>query len=201
MASCCENNCAVEALQQSQRSTLVKVLWINAIMFVVIVAAALYGQSSALLTDSLDNLGDALTYGLSLYAITGTAHTKAKVALFKGALIFVAASLVVAQIVYKLLYPVLPSYEIMSVFSLAALAANGLCLYLLWQHRHQDIDMSSVYKCSRNDIMTNLSVLLAAAAVWLFQSGWPDILIAALLAIMLLRSSFRVIRSARAELA
>ena len=201
MGSCCGNSCAVDALHQKQRGTLVKVLWINAIMFVVIAAAAFYGKSTALLSDSLDNLGDALTYGLSLFAVTRGPATKARVALFKGGLIFIAACLVVVQIIYRLASPVLPSYEIMTIFSLAGLAANGACLFLLWRHRHEDINMSSVFECSRNDIAANLSIILAAVGVWVFNSGLPDIIIASLLAALLLNSSARVIKGALSELA
>ena len=200
MGSCCENNCAVEALHERQRGTLIKVLWINAIMFVVIVFAAFYGKSTALLSDSLDNLGDALTYGLSLYAVSKGTTTKARVALFKGGLIFVAASLVIAQVINRLASPVLPSYEVMSIFSIAGLVANGFCLFLLWRHRHEDINMSSVFECSRNDIASNLSVILAAIGVWLLNSGIPDIIIATLLAALLLSSSARVIKGALIEL-
>lgn len=200
MGSCCENNCAVDALHNKQRGTLIKVLWINAIMFIAIAAAAFYAQSTALLSDSLDNLGDALTYGLSLYAVSKGTSTKAKVALFKGLLIFLAACVVIAQIVYRLSNPVIPSYEIMSIFSVAGLIANGLCLYLLWRHRNEDINMSSVFECSRNDIASNLSVILAAVGVWIFNSGIPDIIIASLLATLLLSSSARVIKGALMEL-
>jgi len=198
--SCCENNCAAEALRARQKSTLIKVLWINAAMFLVIAGAALYGKSTALLSDSLDNLGDALTYGLSLYVVSQSIQAKARVALFKGGLIFLGASVVIGQVVWKLIYPVVPSYEVMSVFSLAGLAANGLCLWLLWRHRADDINMSSVFECSRNDIASNLSVFLAAGGVWLFQSGWPDVVVASLLAVLLLRSSARVIRGAFKEI-
>ncbi len=201
MGSCCENSCAVDVLHSKQRSTLIKVLWINAIMFIAILIAALYGKSTALLSDSLDNLGDALTYGLSLYAVSRSQVIKARVALFKGVLIFIAASLVVAQVVDRLINPVLPSYEIMSIFSIAGLIANSICLFLLWRHRDEDINMSSVFECSRNDIATNLSVILAAIGVWAFNSGIPDIIIATLLAVLLLRSSTRVIKVAVTELA
>lgn len=80
------NHCSIDALRDRQRRTLQSVLGINAVMFLVIVGAALYGHSTALLADSLDNLGDALTYGLSLYAVARGAAVKAKVALFKGGL-------------------------------------------------------------------------------------------------------------------
>jgi Co/Zn/Cd efflux system component len=176
------------------------VLGINAVMFLVIVWAALYGDSTALLADSLDNLGDAMTYGLSLYAVSRGAIAKAKVALFKGGLIFLAALAVVAQVAYKLIVPSIPLFEVMGAFSLLGLAANSICLFLLWRHRHEDVNMSSVWECSRNDIASNLSVFLAAGAVWLTASGWPDILVALGLVWLLMRSAIRVIKSALVEL-
>ncbi|MBI5041830.1 MAG: cation transporter [Gammaproteobacteria bacterium] len=200
MAGCCNNNCSLDALQEHQRGTLRIVLGINAVMFLVIVAAALYGKSTALLADSLDNLGDALTYGLSLYAVSRGAAVKAKVALFKGGLILLGASVVAAQIVYKLFVPSVPLFEVMGAFSLLGLAANGVCLLLLTRHRHEDVNMSSVWECSRNDIASNLSVFVAAGTVWFTGSSWPDTVVALGLVWLLLRSALRVIGSARAEL-
>lgn len=200
MGGCCDNDCSIEALRERQRGTLQMVLGINAVMFLVIVAAALYGQSTALLADSLDNLGDALTYILSLYAVSRGVATKAKVALFKGGLIFLAACAVAAQIIYRLFVPSVPLFEVMGVFSLIGLASNGLCLYLLWRHRYEDVNMSSVWECSRNDIASNLSVFVAAGAVWLTGSGWPDIVVALGLVWLLMRSAIRVISSAMTEL-
>ena len=169
-------------------------------MFFVIVVAALYGKSTGLLADSLDNLGDALTYGLSLYAVSRGVTVKAKVALFKGGLIFLAAFAVAAQIICKLFVPSVPMFEVMGIFSLLGLAANSLCLFLLWRHRQEDVNMSSVWECSRNDIASNLSVFVAAAAVWFTGSGWPDIVVALGLVWLLMRSAIRVISSAMAEL-
>ncbi len=200
MSGCCDNHCNVEALQQRQRGTLRRVLWINAVMFVLIVIAALYAGSSALLADSLDNLGDALTYGLSLWAISRGATVKARVALFKGALIMLGATVVAGQILYRLQVPGVPLFEVMGLFSLLGLAANSLCLFLLWRHRHEDVNMSSVWECSRNDIVSNIAVFLAAGGVWLSGSGWPDILVALGLVWFLYRSAFRVLASAREEL-
>lgn len=200
MSGCCNQGCSLDRLRERQRGTLQLVFLINAVMFVVIVAAALHAASSALLTDSLDNLGDAFTYALSLYAVSRGPRTKAKVALFKGGLILVAAGLVAVQIISRLLDPVLPAFDEMGLFSLLALAANSVCLFLLWRHRHEDVNMSSVWECSRNDIATNLSVLMAAGAVWLTGSGWPDIVVASGLVALLLHSACRVIRAARLEL-
>ncbi|MEN8258712.1 MAG: cation transporter [Thermodesulfobacteriota bacterium] len=199
MSGCC-NQDSLDRLRERQRGTLQIVLGINAVMFCIIVAAAFYSRSTALLADSLDNLGDALTYGLSLYAVSRGATVKAKVALFKGGLIFLAAFAVAAQIIYKLFVPSVPVFEVMGAFSLLAFAANSLCLFLLWRHRHEDVNMSSVWECSRNDIASNLSVFVAAGAVWFTGSGWPDIAVALSLVWFLMRSAIRVISSAMAEL-
>lgn len=197
MAGFCEDDCALDAGQTRQRRTLWIVLGINAVMFVVVVAAALRGRSAALLTDGLDNLGDALTYGLSLFVVSRGAVAKARVALFKGGLIFLAACGVGAQIVYRLIEPTVPAFEIMGAFSLASLLANSICLWLLWRHRDEDVNMSSVWECSRNDLATNVSVFVAAGGVWLTGAAWPDLVVATALWLLLMRSSLRVIRSAR----
>jgi len=200
MSDCCNDSCAVDALRVRQQGTLRIVLGVNAVMFLAIAVAALYGKSTALLADSLDNLGDALTYGLSLYAVSKGTAVKAKVALFKGGLILLAACAVIAQIAYRIFVPSVPVFEVMGAFSLLGLAANSLCLFLLWRHRQEDINMSSVWECSRNDIASNLSVFVAAGAVWLTGSGWPDIAVALCLVWLLLRSAIRIIKSALVEL-
>jgi Co/Zn/Cd efflux system component len=169
-------------------------------MFLVIAAAALYADSSALLADSLDNLGDALTYSLSIYAVSRGAVVKARIALFKGVLIFLAALVVAGQIVYRLVAPSVPVFEVMGIFSVLGLVANTICLFLLWRHRHEDVNMSSVWECSRNDIVSNISVFLAAGAVWYTGSGWPDIAVALALTLFLMRSAIRVVSSAMTEL-
>ena len=118
----------------------------------------------------------------------------------KGILILLAALIVAAQITYKLFVPSLPIFEVMGMFSLLGLIANTICLFLLWRHRNEDVNMSSVWECSKNDIASNSSVLFAAGAVWLFDSGRPDIVVAMVLVLFLLRSAVRVISSARTAL-
>lgn len=200
MNKCCNQDCSIDKLRDRQRGTLRIVLGINAVMFIVIVFAAFVGKSTALMADSLDNFGDALTYALSLYAVSRGATVKAKVALFKGGLILLAAIAVAVQIIYKLFVPSVPIFEIMGAFSLLALVGNSLCLFLLWRHRNEDVNMNSVWECSRNDIASNLSVFVAAGAVWFTGSGWPDIVVALGLVWLLMSSAIRVISSAMSEL-
>jgi Co/Zn/Cd efflux system component len=200
MSACCNDCCALDASRERQARTLRAVLAINAIMFVVIVAGAVYARSAALLSDSLDNLGDAVTYALSLYAVALGAKQKARVAVFKGILILVAAFVVAGQIGYRLIYPTVPVFEAMGAFSILGLVANGICLALLWRHRNEDINMSSVWECSKNDIASNVAVFVTAVAVWVTGSGWPDVLVACGLVLLFLQSAFKVLTGARAEL-
>lgn len=200
MGDCCEKDDAIDALRERQSSTLKIVLAINISMFVAGIGAGIYAGSSALLSDSLDNLGDAMTYGLSLYVVYKASRAKAQVAFFKGGLILLAALIVLGQVIYKLIVPTVPIFEIMGVVSLFSLAANSVCLFLLTRHREDDVNMSSVWECSRNDIASNISVFLAAGAVWFTQSGWPDIVIALCLVGLFLRSAIRVFASAAREL-
>lgn len=200
MDCCDEKELAIEALRARQSATLRIVLAINAVMFVVELASGLLARSTALLSDSLDNLGDAMTYGFSLYAVSRGPRAKANVALFKGGLITLAGLFVLGQVAYRLMNPAVPVFETMGVISLIALAANGVCLALLWKHRTEDVNMSSVWECSRNDIASNVAVFVAAGAVWLTRSGWPDLVVGFALACLLLRSAAGVIARARREL-
>ena len=201
MSDCCaDKECAIEALQARQGKTLRVVLAINAVMFFVEIVSGVLARSTALLADSLDNLGDALTYGASLYAVRRGARAKARVALFKAALILAAGLFVLGQVVYATINPGTPVFETMGAIALLALAANGTCLALLWKHRSEDVNMSSVWECSRNDIASNISVFLAALLVWLTDSGWPDVVVGVALALLFLRSAFNVSRSALLQL-
>jgi cation diffusion facilitator family transporter len=197
MSDCCNDKaCEIEALKAKQSSTLKAVLGINATMFAVEIAAGIAAGSVALIADSLDMLGDALVYGFSLYAVTRGLREKALTALLKGGIMTAFGLTVLLQAVYRALHPEAPVVELIGVIGTVALIANGTCLALLWRHRADDINMRSVWLCSRNDIIANVSVLIAAAGVWATRSAWPDILIGTGLAVLFFRSSVQVIRDA-----
>ena len=169
-------------------------------MFVVELVSGLLAGSVALLADSLDMLGDALVYGFSLYVVARGPVWKARAAVAKAAVMGLFGAFVFGQLIYKLAYPQVPTFETMGVVGALALAVNGVCFALLWRHRAEDINMRSVWLCSRNDLIANLSVLFAAWAVWATVSPWPDIAVGALICAMFLRSAFVVAREAREEL-
>jgi len=201
MTDCCNDKaCEIEALRDRQSSTLKTVLGINAVMFLVELTAGLISGSVSLLADSLDMLGDALVYGFSIYVVARGARMKAIAALFKGGIMAAFGLFVLGQVVYRIVFPQVPVFEAIGAIGLLALAANSICFVLLWRHRADDINMSSVWLCSRNDIVANVSVLVAAAGVWLTDSGWPDILVGLALATLFLRSALFVLRGAITEL-
>lgn len=200
MSDCCDNICGSKIHDLKQRKTLTIVLGINAIMFLVVFISALISKSSALLSGSIDNLGDAITYGLSLYAVAKGNTFKIKVSLLKGLLILFAALAVSGQIVYKLINPIVPIFEIMGLMTIFSLIANFTCLMLLWRHQNEDINMSSVWECSRNDVIENASVLIAAIGVWITNSQWPDMAMALILVLILFRSAFRIIKRSCVEI-
>ena len=201
MADCCNDKaCEIEALRDRQSTTLKIVLGINAVMFAVELTAGLLASSVSLVADSLDMLGDALVYGFSLYVVARGARMKAVSALFKGIIMAAFGLFVLTQAIYKIIVPQVPIFEAIGAIGALALAANGLCLVLLWRHRADDINMNSVWLCSRNDIVANISVLFAASGVWLTGSGWPDIAVGLALAVLFLRSALFVLCGATKEL-
>lgn len=201
MADCCNDKaCEIEALRNRQSSILKIVLCINAAMFIVELTAGLISGSVSLMADSLDMLGDALVYGFSIYVVARGLRMKAKAALFKGGIMAVFGLSVLGQAVYKIVFPQLPLVEAIGAIGLLALIANSVCFALLGRHRSDDINMKSVWLCSRNDIIANVSVLLAAVGVWFTHTGWPDILVGLALASLFLRSAALVLREATIEL-
>ena len=201
MDDCCtEKSCALDQLRERQSATLKLVLFVNAAMFAIELVSGLLAGSVALVADSLDMLGDALVYGFSLYVVARGVLWKARAAVAKATVMGLFGVFVFAQLLYKLAFPQVPVFETMGAVGALALAANSLCLALLWRHRAEDINMRSVWLCSRNDLLANVLVLLAALAVWIMGSPWPDIAAGAVICAVFLRSAFVVGREARQEL-
>ena len=199
MSGCCEHEAkslAVAARRAETRKVLIAVLAINGVMFFVEFGAGIVAGSAALMADSLDMLGDALVYMVSLYALDRSARWQAGTALFKGLFILALGLGVVVQIVLKIVNGVPPSSQLMLVFGALALVANLYCLRLLWSFRADNVNLSSTFECSRNDVIANLGVIVAAGAVAWFQSPWPDIAVAIVIAGLFLRSAGRVITGA-----
>lgn len=197
---CDEDGCVSPTLIKNQRRILIWVLIINATMFVVEASAGWLAESSALLADSLDMLGDSLVYGFSLFVLNRGSQWLARSALLKGGIMALFGLFVLGEVAHKLIWPVIPMAETIGIIGTLALLANLVCLLLLWRHRSDDINMHSVWLCSRNDIIANSGVLLAAVGVAITQQGWPDIVVGLIIASLFLRSATQVLHRAYQQL-
>lgn len=193
MDSCCENKAGELAqLRARQSRVLYIVLAVNAVMFLVEFGAGWIAASTALLGDSLDMFGDASVYALTLFVLHRGARARAGAALFKGGFMLLFALLVIAEAVHKLLLDQTPAADWMGAVGLLALLANGLCFALLYSHRSDDLNMRSTWLCSRNDLLANGSVILAAGLVAVTDSLWPDVIVGLAIAALFLHSAWQV---------
>jgi cation diffusion facilitator family transporter len=201
VSDCCEDkSCAIVAMRVKQSRTLKIVLVINTFLFCLTAFYGLTADSTGLLSESLDDLGDAITYGLSLYVVYKSDQMKAEVAFIKGCLILLGALFVLSQVVQNVIDSSVPVFEAMGIVGFIALLLNLTCLYLLTKHREQDINMSSVWECSRNDILNNVSIIVASVIVWATNLGWADVVVGSVLSLLLIKSSFTVLKASYAQL-
>ncbi len=187
-------------MRASQGRVLKIVLAVNIVMFAVETLAGLAAHSTSLLADAADMLGDSLVYGFSLYVLTRDEIWQARAALLKGLFMLAFGLGVAAEAVYKTLHPILPHGETIGLIGLLALAANTWCFLLLYRHRADNLNMSSVWLCSRNDLFANGGVILAGIAVIYSQSRWPDIIVGGIIAALFLKSAVSVLRLSIASL-
>lgn len=182
------------------RRILLIALFLNAGMFLVEVVSGVASGSSSLLADAADFAGDASNYALSLGALAILPAWRSRLALLKGGSMGAFGLFVLGVMAWHALRGTVPEAATMSVVALLALAVNVGVAVMLYRYRGGDADMRSVWLCSRNDAIGNVAVLLAAAGVSGSGSGWPDWVVAALLAGLALTSSASVVRHARREI-
>ena len=205
MADCC---CTPPPLNldphRGNAATYRRVLWtvlaINAVMFLVEIGAGLAAGSASLQADALDFLGDAANYAISLIVVGMALHYRATAALAKGATMGLFGLWVIGTVVWHAVHGTLPSAFTMGAVGFAALAANAASFGLLWAYRGGDVNMRSAWICTRNDVLGNLAVLLAALGVFGTGTGWPDVIVAAIMAALALQGATTVVQQSLKEL-
>lgn len=182
-----------------------RVLWIslaiNALMFLVEIGAGLAAGSAALQADALDFFGDAANFSISLFVVGMALRYRAMAAIVKGGTMGLFGLWIIANVMWHALHSTLPSAVAMGAVGVAALLANGVSFALLWAFREGDANMRSAWICTRNDVLGNLAVLLAAAGVFGTGTGWPDVIVAAIMAALALQGATLVVRQSLSEFA
>lgn len=198
---CCAHSCTPKATQDPRyRRALWVALVVNALMFGVEMIGGMQSASTSLLADAVDFFGDAANYGISLLVLSMAAVWRSRAALFKGLCMGVFGIFVLGKTIWSVTAGVVPEPVTMGTIGLLALCANLCVAALLYAYRSGDANMRSVWLCTRNDAIGNVAVMLAAAGVFGSGSGWPDWMVAALMAALALNAAFSVVRHAHAEM-
>ena len=199
MSASCGHGAVFDGISADYKRRLWLVIAINAAMFAVEMTAGQLARSQALQADALDFFADAMTYGISLAVIGASLRVRASAALAKGASLFLMGLWVFASTAYRVFYLGVPEAGVMGVVGFMALTANIASVLILVRYKDGDANVRSVWLCSRNDAIGNVAVMLAALGVWSTTTGWPDIIVASLMAALFLSSSFQILRQGLIE--
>ena len=194
-------NCELGIKDKSQKKILIVLLLINAGMFVLEFGLGWYAQSTGLIADSIDMFADATVYGIGLYAIGRSISHKARAALISGWFQQSLGLLIFVDVIRRVIVGSEPVSVLIIGVGAAALVANVFCLRLIERHRHGDIHMRASWIFSRNDVIANIGVISGGLLVWTFDSRWPDLVVGALIAMVILKGGRQIVRDAREEMA
>ena len=197
--SCCGGETNFEGLSPDYKRRLWAVIAINAVMFGVEMVAGQMAGSQALQADALDFFGDTLTYGLSMAVIGASLRVRASAALIKGFSLLAMGLWVSGSTIYTVFVLGVPQAQVMGAIGFLALAANAASVMLLVKYKDGDANVRSVWLCSRNDVIGNIAVMLAALGVWGTQTGWPDVIVAGLMAGLFTWSAVQILRQGLGE--
>lgn len=199
MSGCCGDGVKFDGVSDVYKRRLWVVIALNASMFIIEMSAGHLAKSQALQADALDFLGDALTYGISLAVIGASVRVRTNAALVKGFSLLMMGIWVFGSTVYRVFYVGVPEAQIMGIVGFLALLTNLASVLLLVRYKDGDANVRSVWLCSRNDAIGNIAVMLAALGVWGTATGWPDLIVATIMAGLFLSSSVQIVRQALSE--
>ena len=203
-AHCCGGATQQASGDEQRDGRYRRVLWaalgINASMFAIEIVAGAAADSVSLKADALDFLADAANYGISLWVVAMALAWRARAALVKGISLGAVGLWVAGDTAYNAIYATVPEAELMGAIGFLALAANVGTALMLYRYRQGDANMRSVWICSRNDAIGNVAVMAAALGVFGTGTGWPDVIVAAVLATLAIWGSAQIVRQSLAEL-
>ena len=199
MSAGCGHDHKFEGLSSDYKRILWIVIALNATMFAIEMTAGHLAKSQALQADALDFFADALTYGISLAVIGTSVKIRTNAALAKAASLLAMGIWVLGSTIYRVVYIGVPEAEIMGVIGFLALLTNLASVLLLVRYKDGDANVRSVWLCSRNDAIGNIAVMVAALGVWGTATGWPDLIVAAIMASLFLSSAYQIVTQALHE--
>ncbi|MBK6888439.1 MAG: cation transporter [Sphingobacteriales bacterium] len=194
-----ENTIEIEAGTSSmQRKLLWTVLIINFLFFGLEMLFGIFSNSMGLVADSLDMLADSIVYALALFAVGGTIARKNNIAKFAGYFQILLAVIGFIEVVRRFIgVEKMPDFQTMIVVSVLALIANVICLYLLQKGKSKEAHMQASMIFTSNDVIINSGVILAGLLVNWLNSGYPDLIIGAIVFVIVARGAYRILQLAK----
>ncbi len=192
-------DCHVDLDPRTEKKTLMTLLIINGVMFLFEFTAGLFADSSALLADSLDMFADATVYAIALYAVGRTVYVKINAARLSGLFQLVLGSGLLIEILRRVILGSEPVSLMMIVIGFLALIANIICLRMIAKHKQGEIHMRASWIFSRNDVIANTGVIAGGFIIYLTGSHWPDLIIGAVIAVIILHGAWQIFAEANSE--
>ena len=193
-------DCSIEVESREQSRVLWALLAVNAVMFVAEITAGIIAESTGLIADSLDMLSDATVYAIGLYAVGGRTEVKIRAASTSGYFQIALALGVAIEIGRRLVWGSEPEPFSMIGVGIVALIANVFCLALISKHRDGEVHMRASWIFSKNDVIANTGVIIAAVLVYVLDSRLPDLVIGTVIVLIVFRGGLMIIGEARDEL-
>lgn len=200
MGAHCGHDVGFDGSDRKFRLTLIVVIIINFVMFGVEIIGGHISGSQALMADALDFFADGITYTISLIVIGMALRIRSIAAMAKGVSLLLMGLWVMGSTIYDAFFLETPKAEVMGVIGFMALLANLASVFLLMRWREGDANVRSVWLCSRNDAIGNVAVMLAAVGVFGTGTGWPDLIVAGIMAVLFINSSIKIIKQSNQEL-
>ncbi len=192
--------CEIEIKDKEQKGILIRLMFINGFMFLFEIGLGWYAQSTGLVADSIDMLADAIVYAIGLYAISNSLHHKANAALISGYFQGLLGLIILVDIIRRVIIGSEPASILMMMVGIIALIANVYCLRLIDKHKDGEVHMRASWIFSKNDVIANTGVILAAVLVWVSGSRWPDLIIGTLISLIILNGARHIINDYKQEL-
>ena len=192
-----ESEIQLDASDAAERKTLLWVLGINFLQVIVAGVVGIIADSTGLLGAALDNLGDAGVYAVSIYAVGRTIVAKVRVARLSGVILIILGLALLVEVLRRFFVGAEPIGLAMIVTAIVNAATNMLCLRLLRSHRDQGVHLKASWIFTTNDMVANAGIVVSGAAVMLFGSPLPDLIIGLVVGGIVIKGGWDILEEAR----
>ena len=194
------NSCGCHSEQgatDAERRVLRIALALNAAMFIIGVIAGIVAQSTSLIADALDMLGDASAYTIALVAVGRSARFKAGAASVSGSVLLVLGLGVLIEVVRRVLFGSAPESLVMIGVACVSLAVNATVLRMLGRFREGEVHLRATWIFTRVDVIANVGVIASGLLVFFTGSRYPDLVVGTAIGIYVIKEAFEILGEAR----